>query len=139
MKSSKIESERRGLALLLPPPAVLDHQVDHLNQVLADLSHSNALDAGVRPLDQHREQVCRPGGVLETSRLAKPYDPLMRAELVLLNYAARRMLWIRKLRQRVTQGRPAVLHLSQLGSGAPAPVLQQPRPISDVVGRQVLP
>src|SRR5947207_2737234 len=107
--------------------------------MFADLAHPDALDAGVGALEQHREEIRRPGGVLETGRLAKPYDALMRPNLVFLNYAPRRVLWIRQLGQGIAQRRAALLHFAELDRGASTPVLKQPRGITNVLGGQVLP
>src|SRR2546423_9354593 len=139
VKPSKFGSEHRGLQLLFAAPSVLDHQVDHLDQMFADLAHSAALDAGMGTLQQHGEKVGGQNRVLETGGLAKSYDPLVRADLVLLNDAPRRMLGVRKLRHGIAQCRSAVLHFAQLGRGTPTPVLNQPRRTTAVFGGQVLP
>ena len=50
-------------------PAVLDHQIDQLHEVFAELAHPDALDAGVRTLEQHREKVGSENGVLKAGSL----------------------------------------------------------------------
>jgi hypothetical protein len=39
------------------PPTVLNHEINDLHEVLADLPHPDALHAGVRSLEQHVEQI----------------------------------------------------------------------------------
>src|SRR6185436_17178718 len=140
MKASNPGSKRGGVVrepLLLSP--VLNHQVDHLYQMFSDLAHPAALDAGVGALEEHLEQVRGEDRVLETGGLAQTYDTLMLADLVLLDHAPRRMVGIGQLGEGVAERGAALLHRSEFGGGAPAPVLEQALGIADVLRGEVLP
>src|SRR6266550_1748546 len=139
MKSSYLGLDRRRITGSSLLAAVLDHQVDQLDEVLADLPHAHALNTGVGALEQHREEIGGENRVLETGGLAQSYDTLVRADLVLLNDAPRRMVWVGQLRQRVAQGGTALFHLPELGRGASTPVLKQALRITAVLGGEVLP
>src|SRR5437868_5554695 len=139
MKSSNLKSER---GRVLPAPllsAVLDHPVDQLDEVLADLPHAHALNTGVGALEQHREEIGGENWVLETGGLAQSYDTFVRADLVLLNDASRRMFGVGQLRQRVAERGTALFHLPELGGCASTPVLKQALRITAVLGGEVLP
>src|SRR5690348_8211138 len=131
------EGSRVGSALLLP--RVFDHQVDELNQMLAKFAHPDALNAGVGAFEQHPEQIGGEVGILETSGLAKSYDPLVLARLVLLNDTSRGMLRVGKLGERVPQRGSAFLQDLELGRGSPTPVLEQPLRIAVMVSGQIAP
>src|SRR5712672_3827540 len=127
------------LSLGGPPPVVLHHQINDLHEMLTDLPHPDTCSARMGTLEHHGEQVRGKGGIRETGRLAKPYDALMRAKLVLLHENPRRMIRVGQLGEGVAKGRAALFHRAKLGGGTAAPVLELSLRISAVFGVEILP
>src|SRR5258707_864871 len=107
--------------------------------MLTDLSHPDTRSARMGTLEHHGEQVRGKGGIRETGGLAKPYDALMRAKLVLLHENPRRMVGIGQLGKGVAKGRAALFHRAKLGGGTAAPVLELPPRIPAGLGVEILP
>src|SRR5258708_7125157 len=107
--------------------------------MLTDLSHPDTRSARMGTLEHHGEQIRGKGRIRETGRLAKPYDALMRAKLVLLHENPRRMIRVGQLGEGVAKGRAALFHRAKLGRGTTAPILKLPFRISAVPGVESLP
>src|SRR5204863_6785857 len=133
---SKRSRVARELSLL---PAVLDHQIDQLDEMLAELAHPDALHAGVGALQQHREKIRGENRVTKPAGLAQSYYTFVLSDLELLDDPSRRMVRVGQLGQRVAERGSAFLHRAELGGGATAPVLKQGLRISGVLGVEILP
>src|SRR4051812_32354005 len=122
-----------GLTVL----AVGHHSVDELYQVFADLPHSHALNAGMRALEEHREEVCSQSRVLKPGRLAKAQHALVLADPVLLDHTASRMIGVGKLGQGIAKRGAPLFHRAELGGGALAPVLEKPVGVSAMLRAEI--
>src|SRR4051812_5583378 len=118
-------------------PTVLDHPIHDFNQMLPNLPHSNALDARMRALEHHVEEVGGESWILETGRLAETYYTLVLALLVLLDHSPRRMVGVGQFGEGVAKGGSTFLHQPQLLGDAAAPILELAMRIAAMLGVEV--